>query len=499
MLKYILKRLLVFIPTLVIISLLAFVISINSPADPVEQLARAANTDGNVDTESSAGEKIKNEIREKLGLDLPVFYFSINTLGDCDTLRKITNKAHRDNLKALSRTYGNWEEINAYFQSVNALLSKHQALSPDSIYKNVDSTKISLEEINENYNNAIFTALSLQEVSDTSTIHYKLNELDAIYNLSYLKAFSNELSNVKLAYSKMLSSKSTWKNYIPIVKLNGFNNQYHIWLLGDLFTGKTRHRQGVLRGDFGYSYSDNQPVLQKIKDKFLYSFILVVISIVIAYLVSIPLGIYSAYKKGSLVESTSSVVVFMLYSLPSFFIGTWLLYVLSNPDNLMWFPTGGVKDPSVFDDNWSFWQKLKHQAPYFVLPIITYTYSSFAFISRIMKVSMTDVLSQDYIRTAKAKGLPNSKILFKHALKNALLPIITMFADIFPAAVGGSVILETIFSIPGMGFEIYHAVLGTDIPMIVAVFTITGVLTVIGYLVSDILYAIVDPRISYKS
>ena len=143
-------------------------------------------------------------------------------------------------------------------------------------------------------------------------------------------------------------------------------------------------------------------------------------------------------------------------------------------------------------------QKLAHQSPYFVLTIITYTYSSFAFISRIMKVSVLEVLGMDYIKTARAKGLTEYQVITRHALKNSLLPIVTLFADIFPAALGGSVILETIFSIPGMGFEIYNAVVATDIPMIVAVFTLTGVLTVIGYLFSDFLYAIVDPRIRYN-
>ena len=111
---------------------------------------------------------------------------------------------------------------------------------------------------------------------------------------------------------------------------------------------------------------------------------------------------------------------------------------------------------------------------------------------------MVEVLQQDYIRTARAKGLSEKRVILVHALRNSLLPIITMIADIFPAALGGSVILETIFSIPGLGLEIYTAVISTDIPMIVAVFTLTGLLTVVGYLVSDILYAIVDPRITIK-
>lgn len=484
MFKYIVKRIFVFIPTLVAISLLAFVISINSPADPVEQLARSASVEGNTNSESSATEKIKQEIREKLGLNLPVFYFSLKTMADPDTLDRIVSRNERNSLKELTRQYGNWEIIQTYRLQLFELLQSIDLLSQDSA---------SMEVVN----NLRFTSLSLLETSNEQTITNNLEKIGKWSVLLKSKDLSQNHLALQSTFDQMQDRDKKWLNYLPRIQINGFNNQYHIWLLGDLFTSKKRNRKGILRGDFGNSYADNQPVIKKIKGKFLYSFILVIISIVIAYGISIPLGIYAAYKADHWFDNVSSVLIFMLYSLPGFFVGTWLLYYFANPDHFMWFPTGGVNNPASFDDNWSLLKKIQHQSPYFVLPVITYTYSSFAFTSRIMKVSILDVLGQDYIRTARAKGLSEYTVLTKHALKNALLPMITMFANIFPAAVGGSVILETIFSIPGMGFEIYNAVIGTDIPMIVAVFTITGILTVLGYLFSDILYAFIDPRIKY--
>ena len=115
-----------------------------------------------------------------------------------------------------------------------------------------------------------------------------------------------------------------------------------------------------------------------------------------------------------------------------------------------------------------------------------------------MRIGMIEVVSQDYIRTARAKGLGEKKVILKHALRNSLLPILTVFASIFPVAIGGSVIIEVIFSIPGMGVEVYNSILNYDYPMIITVFTITGFLTMLGYLIVDILYAVVDPRISYS-
>ena len=131
-----------------------------------------------------------------------------------------------------------------------------------------------------------------------------------------------------------------------------------------------------------------------------------------------------------------------------------------------------------------------------VLPLIAYTYSSLAFLSRLMRVSMLETVHQDYIRTARAKGLSEYQVIYKHALRNALLPIITVFANVFPAAIGGSVILETIFTIPGMGLETYQAIQTQNYPVVIGVFTLTGLLTLIGYLVADVLYAYTDPRIS---
>jgi peptide/nickel transport system permease protein len=223
-------------------------------------------------------------------------------------------------------------------------------------------------------------------------------------------------------------------------------------------------------------------------------------SILLAYLISIPIGIYSAYKKDSKADKGISLVLFILYSMPSFFVGTVLLLLFANPDINMWFPESGIKDPSTWNTDWGLfnWERIQHQMPYLVLPLFTYTYGSFAFLSRIMRVGMIDVVSQDYIRTARAKGLSEKKVILKHALRNSLLPIITVFASIFPMSVGGSIIIEQIFSIPGMGTEMLNALMNYDYPMIIAFFTLIGFLTMVGYLVTDILYALVDPRISYK-
>ena len=498
MLKYIAKRILIFIPTLLAISLLAFIISISAPADPVEKLSNSADKEGAANQQSNASKKTKQDLRKKLGLDLPVFYFSFGSISDCDTLYKVADKDHSATLSELSHYYGNWEDVSAYFNQMTKAQESHFSLELDKIFNgNLDSDGspvYSKNEINDVITQSNFEVNAMLETANPSVLESKFNSLNQLYaKYSFLSSVKKEFDLAKVSYDAMLSQQSSWKSYVPQIIWYGSKNQYHFWLFGD-----GENRKGVVRGDFGYSYIDSQPINTKIWSKVWISFSFSILSVLFAYIISIPLGIYSAYKKDSRFDRVSSIVVFVLYSMPGFFIGVLLLYTFANPDTLRWFPVSGIQDPTLFNPEWSFWEKTAHRAPFFILPLITYTYSSFAFLSRIMRVGVIDVFGQDYIRTARAKGLGEGKVVMKHALRNSLLPIITVFANIFPLAIGGSVIIETIFTIPGMGFEIYNSILNSDYPMIVAVFTIIGFLTMIGYLVADVLYAVVDPRISYK-
>ena len=492
MFKYAIKRILTFIPMLIAISLLSFVISINAPGDPVERLSKAAGNEGSAEQQSGASKKIKQELRKKLGLDLPIFYLSITDLAASDTLYKVQDKYHKANLEALTHQSGNWQAVSDYYSSLLTLQKAHQQVDAKAIVANNPS--LSLNSVNESANQFGFEIGSLLETSDKDIVALKFDKINWLLEKNiFLSDLEDPLDNVIQARKNLLTNATRWKTYIPAISWYGSKNQYHLWLLGN---GKDR--KGLLRGDFGISYIDSQPIQDKIWQKVGISFSLSLISIFLAYLISIPIGIYSAYKKDSVADKGMSLVLFILYSMPSFFVGTLLLLQFANPDNLSWFPVSGIQDPTIFDPNWSLWMKLKHRIPFLILPIITYTYGSFAFLSRIMRIGMIDVVSQDYIRTARAKGLGEGKVILKHALRNSLLPIITVFAAIFPMAIGGSIIIEVIFSIPGMGVEVFNSILNYDYPMIITVFTLSGFLTMIGYLVADILYAVVDPRISYK-
>jgi peptide/nickel transport system permease protein len=492
MLKYALKRILTFIPMLIAISLIAFIISINAPGDPVERLSKAAGNEGSAEQQSGASKKIKQELRKKLGLDLPIFYISITDIASSDTLYKVQDKYHKSNLEALTHQSGNWQAVSDYYKSLLQLQNAHMQLSAKDIV--VNNPSLVLNDVNESINQFGFEVGSLLETSKAHLVDVKFEKMNFLLKRnSFLSVLGSELNNTKQSRENLSILSTKWKTYIPAINWYGFSNQYHMWLFGD-----GNYRKGLLRGDFGISYIDSQPISTKIWQKVGISFGLSLVSIFLAYLISIPIGIYSAYRKDSKVDKGMSLILFILYSMPSFFVGTLLLLQFANPDNLSWFPVSGIQDPTIFDPNWGFWTKIKHRMPFLILPIITYTYGSFAFLSRIMRVGMIDVVSQDYIRTARAKGLGEGKVILKHALRNSLLPVITVFASIFPMAIGGSIIIEVIFSIPGMGVEVFNSILNYDYPMIITVFTLSGFLTMVGYLVADLLYAVVDPRISYK-
>lgn len=473
MLKYILKRVLIFLPTLVVISLLTFVISINAPGDPVESMLNQNVGGEGRSGEKLANEKTYNEKRKELGFDLPMFYFSITNSTYPDTLHRIPKKAHRETLNRLSFEYGVWENVSAYYHSLRALESKIFELMPNED----NSSKI--RNLKDNIN---VLYINYDEKKMMQTIENI--EFDIFKDSNIKQTCENDFYDFKNSYEHMLINKKISNRYKPVFYWYGLNNQYHRWI------------SGFLVGDFGISYQDKRPVSSKIFDALKWSMILSVLSIFIAYIVAIPLGVKSAVDKGKTSEKIITTLLFLLYSLPNFWVATMLIQYLGDGDGLGWFPTHGLGD---LPESAPYWDRFFETAYHFILPLFCLTYASFAFISRQMRGGVLNVLEMDYIRTARAKGLKNKVVVWKHAFRNSLIPIITLFANIFPAAISGSFIIEVIFSIPGMGQLTLQAIFQRDYPIVFTVLMFSSILTLIGILVADIMYAFVDPRISFSN
>jgi peptide/nickel transport system permease protein len=252
----------------------------------------------------------------------------------------------------------------------------------------------------------------------------------------------------------------------------------------------------LARLNFGESFVDHRPVITKIRERIGLSVSLAGTALVISYLIAVPLGIVAALKRGQPIDRAISFTVFLLYSIPVFVAALALLLFVAGGDYLNLLPLYGANSINASEMSYPAW--LWDRIVHMILPVICLTYGSLASISRYTRVSMLEVLGQDFLRTARAKGLSERRVVFVQALRNALIPIVTVFAMELPALIGGTIIIEEIFTLPGMGQLVFASIESRDQFVIMGVVTIAAVITLFGYLLADIVYVLVDPRIRYE-
>jgi len=259
----------------------------------------------------------------------------------------------------------------------------------------------------------------------------------------------------------------------------GFNKplpiQYFIWL------GNLVHL------NLGFSYKQNQPVLALLSQRIPKTLFLVGVSLILAILLAIPAGMWQSVRRNKPDDYVGTGLIFIFYSMPTFWLGLLLIVVFS--EYLNWFPSEAPQDQLG----------LLSQLNGMVLPVVTLTLVTLALFTRYMRSSMLEQSIQDYVRTARAKGVSRRAVLFKHILRNALIPVITLIGLSIPGVLSGAVVTETVFNYPGMGLLFYQAAEADDFPVLLGVTVVVAIATVIGNLIADILYAVVDPRIRYVS
>ncbi len=251
----------------------------------------------------------------------------------------------------------------------------------------------------------------------------------------------------------------------------------------------------LLRLDLGVSFSrNNKPVTALILERMPATLLLSTTSLVLAYVLSIPIGLWSTAKSGTVAERSASTLLYMMYSLPAFVAALYLqllFYV-----KLDWLPLYGMTsdDYATLSPTGKAWDLLRHA----VLPVVCFTYGSLAYYSRFIRANMQEVVRQDYIRTARAKGASPRTIIWKHAFRNTLIPLVTLIGLSLPGLLSGAVILEQIFSWPGMGRLYFESIGLRDYNVIMGLTLMFSVLTLAGQLIADVLYAVVDPRVTYQ-
>ena len=248
--------------------------------------------------------------------------------------------------------------------------------------------------------------------------------------------------------------------------------------------------------DFGQSFSYEMPVIDLILEKLPISLQFGIASLILVYLICIPLGIAKAVRNGNQFDMVSSVILMVLYSIPPLTLGILLRVYFSGGSFLDIFPLGEAYSDNYFD--MTVWEKIVDRAHHFVLPLICYVVNSFTVLTFLMKNSLLEEVKLDYVRTARAKGLPERTVIYKHALRNALIPILTGLGGFLTIFFAGSIIIEQMFSLDGMGLLSYKSILSRDYNVIMALIFIQSLLAMVGRLISDFTYVLVDPRIDFQ-
>lgn len=252
----------------------------------------------------------------------------------------------------------------------------------------------------------------------------------------------------------------------------------------------------VVKGDFGYSYFQRRPVVEIITEALPNTLQLSIVVLVLSYSIAIPIGIISAVKQYSWFDYTVTGVAFLGQAAPNYWVALLLIYYVAMKSGGA-IPTNGITTQGVNLETYGWISVLLDRLKYMLLPLSVMVFGSLTGLTRYMRSSMLEVLKEDYTRTARAKGLAEKVVIYKHALRNAILPIVTVSGYQLSALVGGSVIIETIFSWPGIGRVSFDAVNARDYMVSMAVLLMAGVLTLVGFLIVDIVYVMVDPRIKY--
>ena len=548
MTTYIIRRLLLMIPTFIMATALFFVILEIVPNGPVEvylqnelsklQMSGEAGNIG-VDTGTSPAaamtdEEVVNRLKEYFGLDKALHIRYLNWLGvwprefnqrliklepgqkeqkyrlayQDSILISIKNSSvsiTRENNKIVDDW--NWKfqypsdnaeiqqflnnnkgilsennfTIDAYGAEILALNDSDFIFNQSHVNKNITLLPFNKKRFNPNDDVVIKKVIaknSVQELDLDPKEFFKVNismEEDEISYIAIqlLKPLNNSINELKFTLSN-IDIKKTY----PDIKI--FKSQF----------------KGLITGDLGKSYKYKASVGSLIGDRVHISLYFGFVSFLISHLICIPLGIFKAIKHGSKFDFISSIVVFIGYAVPGFLLGALLLIYTGGGSYYDIFPLGEFRS-----DHWeylTFWQKINDQLHHSTLPMIAWMVGSFATLTVLMKNSLLENLSQDYVRTAFAKGLSERRVIFMHAVRNSLIPIATGIGHLIGIWLAGSYILEKIFNIDGIGMLSYNAIIDRDYPIVIGFMTIALIIKLLGNLLSDICYALIDPRIRFK-
>ncbi len=567
MFKYILKRLLLMIPTFIGATLLVFLILALVPGGPFEravfqiQAAQMSSGEGggggsSVEGSSQLSPEVLDQLQRQYGLDKPLMVRYLIWLGlyprETKSKKVAYDKPFRENLEYFktgkrSRTYElqRWVRVRKEggkdivevsgvgtdFKVDKGEFSRFPELPfADNIPKWFPNEEWKVKEVVDVY-----------EVKDTSANVTKSIQVGKDFEVSFFVK-STETPTIQEDGKPEGYNKVTWVRVTPDngglkteegvvtsrISRNGDKVSTHL-MQSDGSIKKVKYERdkqmydyietwkpasswqktvteqlanptqtafsGIFTGDFGTSYVYDQPVLTLIGERLHISLFFGLIGFILSYMICIPLGIFKAIKHGSKFDFISSAIVFMGYATPGYAFGALMLVLFGGGSFLDIFPLGGFHSPTEVWEQMSWWEKVLDQLHHTFLPVLSYMVSAFATLTLLMKNSLMENLGQDYIRTAYAKGLPEKKIIFSHAVRNSLIPIATGIGGLIGVFFAGSLLIEKVFNIDGIALLGFQAVVSVDYPIFLGFLVFSIIILVLGNLISDICYMLIDPRI----
>jgi peptide/nickel transport system permease protein len=481
---YVIKRILLMIPTFAAISLVIFVVLNFAPGTPGGQMQTGEG--GGAQDASTAGEQRESYriFKEQFNLDKPVLLNTRYDLGRQEVEISLNNILNEGGTVSPALRIQAQEDIENWGRyAVPGLMDILQDSSSSAALRALASQRLTFNA--QIQNKMIYQKnLSDEERAEIKRIAKGNGQVRAW-------SFSKDDPAEKVA--KTTSDWSAWYQANAADWTYGGTDKLSILLLDTRFA---KYWENLVKLNFGVSHVDKRPVLNKVFSKLKYSITLSISAVLIIYSISLPLGIWSSIRQNTTADRVVTTFLFMLYSLPSFFVAVFLLNLLTRGTPLQIFPTSGFE--SLDTSQMTALEHIADVAWHVVLPIFCMSYAALAAISRYARSGLLDVIRSDYVRTARAKGLPESIVILKHAARNGMIPILTLLASLLPALIGGSVVIEVVFGIPGMGSYLFESINVRDYNAVMAVLLISSALTLVGMLISDLSYALVDPRITFE-
>lgn len=461
--RYFLKRALLAIPVLMLVSIIAFFLRESIPGNPV---ARSLPPEEFEWDPSGSNKKLFEQqyraiIREH-HLDKPAFYFSLTPVTIPDSLHKLLPLEARQTYQYWCQSTGDPAMVSRWWQALD-----------DADRNLLDRSR----ETNQTDGQWISGQLAFLRVEDNS------NAIRHIFD-QWPDSIAPEMKQALSAAMPIPNPDRQWRNLIPTVRWYGADNRFHIWWTG-FFSGRDQK-----------SLADGQAIGTKIWQSLRWTLLMNLFALLLAYGISIPLGVWMAGQAGGRLDRWLTIGLFTLYAVPVFWLATLLLiFFTSSHYGMAWFPSLGLGDLTGNED----WLSIfRIRASHLFLPVLCLTYGSLAYLTRQVRNQTLNELKQPYIRTAWMNGLSKNQILWRHVFPNASLPLITHLGQLFPSLITGSIAVEVIFNIPGMGRLMYVSILGEDWPVVYHILFIGALLTILGGLIADWFYTRVDPRIRFS-